>query len=294
MVNTMELDLNCISQYKNCVKGIPCGNTCIAKGKNCKPKPNAKANAVADLLANPDNLADGADKSSDQQSDKNNDIKTLDSPPESKEFLGKGVYGEVYLTPNGTAYKSALKEPMNKNEVDIMNEAAKLGVAPKVEGVYKDSDGNIKGVEMEFLSNHTPMDAIPESLSPKAVEAFSEKLAALHTNGIFHGDLHEGNVLIDKNGEAKIIDYGISSKISDDPKEAELKMWLNDVNEATNIFANLNVAEGKYTQLYNNTQDKLYQLTDKSNKIKSKSAKEDFYLNGVKNIYEEFKSEING
>jgi hypothetical protein len=58
----MDLGLGCVSQYKNCVKGIPCGNTCIAKGKNCKPKPNAKANAVANLLANPDNLEEGADK----------------------------------------------------------------------------------------------------------------------------------------------------------------------------------------------------------------------------------------
>lgn len=58
----MSLDLSCVSQYKNCVKGIPCGNTCIAKGKNCKPKPNAKANAIADTLANPDNLAAGAEK----------------------------------------------------------------------------------------------------------------------------------------------------------------------------------------------------------------------------------------
>lgn len=60
----MDLGLGCVSQYKNCVKGIPCGNTCIAKGKNCRPKPNAKANAVADLLANPNNLEKGAEKSS--------------------------------------------------------------------------------------------------------------------------------------------------------------------------------------------------------------------------------------
>jgi hypothetical protein len=57
----MDLDLGCVSQYKNCVRGKACGNTCINKDRACKPKPNAKANAVGDLLANPDNLEKGAE-----------------------------------------------------------------------------------------------------------------------------------------------------------------------------------------------------------------------------------------
>jgi tRNA A-37 threonylcarbamoyl transferase component Bud32 len=287
-------------QYKakNCIKGIPCGNACISAGKKCKSKLPSNVSASLDAIADPNNLAEGAGSSGNDGG-----IKVLDKAPESIETLGKGAMGEVYLTENGTAFKSSLYEavPISADEVDIMNDAAKLGVSPKVEGILKDTKGEIKGLEMEFLAEHrTLLDFSNNGLKTtgieskgsdfekraETIESVSKSVAELHKNGIVHGDLHGNNVMLDKDGGVKMIDYGLSSRIDrKNPSEDQLYEWAQDVsrqqrmvNDTLNGSELKGVSTGRISDLYAKTSTQL------------DAAKNN---NEIKNIYSNFIATLN-
>jgi hypothetical protein len=57
------------SDAKNCKKGMPCGNSCIAQGKKCKSGMAPKAAAIADHLSDPANLEKGAESSGSENTD---------------------------------------------------------------------------------------------------------------------------------------------------------------------------------------------------------------------------------
>jgi tRNA A-37 threonylcarbamoyl transferase component Bud32 len=225
----------------------------------------------------------------------NSGIKILNAPPKSKESIGKGEYGEVYLTPTGTAYKSALDNAgaIPASEINIMNEAGNLGVAPKIKGVYKKANGDIQGVEMQFLSDHkTLVEVSNDDFGSKAVESLNRSLAILHKNRIIHGDLHEENVLIDKKGEAKIIDFGFSSKVSSKPDAIELKSWAIDVSSANHLSKGFE--RGEYGQLYSNVNEKINMIKKEVEKLKttSQSEKEEYYLSKMTSLYQDFSRQI--
>jgi serine/threonine protein kinase len=275
-------------QYKakNCTKGIPCGNACISASKKCKSKLPSNVSASLDAIADPNNLEEGAQTSGATDSDS---LKILDSPPESVETIGKGAYGEVYLTPTGTAYKTVLdkEQSISKEEIEIMNDASKLGIAPKLEGVYSDEKGEAKGFEMEFLKDHIPLSKVLEGNSSDQDRAdiansMTNSFAKLHDSGILHLDVHAGNILTNQGG-AKIIDYGLSIKFNaKDPSDQDLKRWGAEMSRMDMVLKQVNPPLDKVggtTKIYTNAIEKL------SNAKETIDASR---ISQVREIYKEF------
>jgi serine/threonine protein kinase len=59
-----------------------------------------------------------------------------------------------------------------------------------------------------------------------------DALAYLHKNGVFHRDLHPGNVLFRKNGELVVADFGLSRKKGACPGIRHYNGWLGDPAKA--------------------------------------------------------------
>ncbi len=61
--------------------------------------------------------------------------------------------------------------------------------------------------------NGKPLDEVPRIPVPRLVQVF-ERIAAglvhMHRRQVYHGDLKPNNVMLSRNGEVKIIDYGLA------------------------------------------------------------------------------------
>lgn len=159
-------------------------------------------------------------------------------------ILGFGSYGmcKLILWEDGT--KSAVKiEPDNqdKNELAIM---AKLGLirtlftrswekrladhAPKTEGneqwisskairnkIYKVMP-LIEGIDLtQFLASHHKQGTM--KAAQVIFTSVINQLMDKHAKGIFHNDLHPGNVMVDSNLNAFLIDWGKSVDLANKP-----------------------------------------------------------------------------
>jgi predicted Ser/Thr protein kinase len=275
---------------KNCTKGLACGAGCISKTKKCKQKMGAGGGGFADHITDPSNLEKGAESSLIDLDEIIGDEPTaktpakngkLESPPESKEVLGEGAYGRVFITDQGTAYKETLDgSAISKNEVKLMDEAAKLGVAPELIGTYSEGK-QIKGYEMEMLTGHTPVSGLKggnSSERSETAESLAQSLSILHKNGIVHGDLHSENAMV-KDGKTKLIDYGLSSRISDEnPTRPQLERWKEEVSGYNRILNwELKSKGGETALIYSDTNKALLKAND---------------LESLKNVYKEFRSKL--
>ncbi len=59
-----------------------------------------------------------------------------------------------------------------------------------------------------------------------------DALAYLHENGVFHRDLHSGNVLFRNNGELVVADFGLSRRKGGRPGVRHYNNWLGDPAKA--------------------------------------------------------------
>ncbi len=59
-----------------------------------------------------------------------------------------------------------------------------------------------------------------------------DALVYLHENGVFHRDLHSGNVLFRKNGELVVADFGLSRRKGVHPGVRHCNNWLGDPAKA--------------------------------------------------------------
>ncbi len=71
-------------------------------------------------------------------------------------------------------------------------------------------------VAMEYVEGETLADAIrhapiPPRAGAKLLDQILSALDALHTSGIVHRDLKPGNVLVDREGTARVCDFGLAS-----------------------------------------------------------------------------------
>jgi formylglycine-generating enzyme required for sulfatase activity/predicted Ser/Thr protein kinase len=113
----------------------------------------------------------------------------------------------------------------------LQGEAHKLQTLPHpniVRVIDCDRDGRIVFMTMEYLSGEslkrklaTPeQKGLPAREAVDIVKSIASGLGFAHRNGVVHGDLKPGNVLVTDSGDVKIIDFGIARLMTRHPRAA--------------------------------------------------------------------------
>ena len=148
--------------------------------------------------------------------------------------LGRGGMGEVLLAQDvdlgrrvaiKRPFKSALEEGLARFQVEARAAALRH---PNIPAVYEMGvqDG-LPFIVMEFVEGE-PLDKIIASGRPldliaklRIIEQVCSALGYAHENGIIHRDIKPANVIVQPDGVAKIIDFGIA-KVQDGEGKAGL------------------------------------------------------------------------
>lgn len=81
------------------------------------------------------------------------------------------------------------------------------------------------GVELSLFLTHASFDGKRRQVTTKMIESIRDAVQYIHSLNITHGDLHPKNVMVNCDGEVKIIDFGFASRgdaqRSDDLEKAE-------------------------------------------------------------------------
>jgi eukaryotic-like serine/threonine-protein kinase len=192
--------------------------------------------------------------------------------------LGTGAGSTILLIADKTAggKKYALKvvrkqEP--EDEVYVQQaltefEAAKKLNHPAIAKVYdcrlKKAWFKVKGVELllEYVEGKT-LDEIEAPELGQLVLMFCQVASAMshmHRRGVFHGDLKPGNIMLAKNGQVKLIDFGTAwvrgqdkNRIQGTPQyiapEQATEKVINDKTDIYNLGATMyRMLTGRFAQ----------------------------------------------
>ena len=146
-------------------------------------------------------------------------------------------------------YKTTRSEFMK--ELRFGQQASKLGVGPTISNAYLTEDKGIIVMErlelslLEYIARFIERvkpddpDDIVYNFAKIVANNISKLLVIMHSNGLFHGDLHAGNIMIEKKGREysfKLIDFGRTEKI---PQNMMLCL-KNDYYDSTDIYSRFN------------------------------------------------------
>jgi tRNA A-37 threonylcarbamoyl transferase component Bud32 len=163
-------------------------------------------------------------------------------------MIGKGNYGRVFLSPY--SYKVCIKYLIDKVQMDshidaVVKEHTYLENLHgfEVEGVrapnvyfkglkappYYLGMERIYGKSLEVIKND-PKDSqdfieiIKSQKRRDVIFKICSFIKQMHLQKrIIHGDIHLGNIMLDKRGNWYVIDFGLSSRIEFDDNSAELR-----------------------------------------------------------------------
>ena len=158
--------------------------------------------------------------------------------------LGAGGMGEVYLAQDTKLdRKVALKVlpaalSSNQDRMRRFTQEAKAAASlnhPNIAHIYEigESEG-VHFIAMEFIDGHTLRKEIHRHKTHwrkllRYLQHTAEGLAKAHAAGIVHRDLKPDNIMITRDGHAKILDFGLvklvepkQSSLSTDPAESEV------------------------------------------------------------------------
>ena len=146
--------------------------------------------------------------------------------------IGKGGMGEVFLANDKTLdRKVALKIlpaelATNKDRMRRFTQEAKAAAAlnhPNIAHVYEigESEG-AHFIAMEFIDGCTLREKIHQERTElrkllRYLQHAAEGLAKAHAAGIVHRDLKPDNIMVTRDGHAKILDFGLAKLIEPQP-----------------------------------------------------------------------------
>ena len=146
-----------------------------------------------------------------------------------KSVIGSGGMGTVYeatqehprrtvavkVMKQGIASRSAMRR--FEYELQILARLRHPGIAQIYEaGTHRDESGTVPYFAMEYIPNARPINkyANQKKLGTRdRLKLFTEVCDAVHhghQKGIIHRDLKPGNILVDSQGQVKIIDFGVA------------------------------------------------------------------------------------
>jgi serine/threonine protein kinase len=160
---------------------------------------------------------------------------------EIRSKIGAGGMGEVYLAQDTKLdRKVALKFlpadlASNRERMGLFAREAKSAAAlnhPNIATIYEVSESEgLNLIAMEFIDGVTLREKIHRErtelskLLPHLQHA-AEGLAKAHAAGIVHRDLKPDNLMITRDGQAKILDFGLAKLIEQSPA-AGLRICAN-------------------------------------------------------------------
>jgi hypothetical protein len=155
---------------------------------------------------------------------------------QNKEILGKGLFADIYQVTNqkgDLCVVKVLKKPISKLEWRRHVPAGEqLALNSDSEYVIKpthflyDAHDNIVGIVFPLvqrpieLSKAMDRNLLNEGHKKKVANQLLQGLLSLHRVGTAHLDLHADNILIDKDGNVRIIDFGTALRCDLTTREA--------------------------------------------------------------------------
>ena len=162
--------------------------------------------------------------------------------------LGEGGNAVVYFA-EGTSFSNIVFKKIKKNPVinfntideenKIQEKVRELGVRTPITLLSFETTDNEEYLVMEKINGYSVKDIVanpsllPEKFNFKIFcDSLDQQIAKMHNkgglkNGIYHRDLHSGNVMINQEGLPVIIDFGTSAEGtgSDYTYEEEVEMF---------------------------------------------------------------------
>ena len=151
---------------------------------------------------------------------------------EIRSKIGEGGMGEVYLAQDTRLHrKVALKIlptelAANKDRMRRFEQEAQSAAAlnhPNIAHIYEIGEGDgVNFIAMEFIDGATLREKIHNEQTDlrkllRYLQHVAEGLAKAHAAGIVHRDLKPDNIMITRDGHAKILDFGLAKLIERPP-----------------------------------------------------------------------------
>ncbi len=148
-------------------------------------------------------------------------------PYEIIESIGRGGMGEVYRARDArlrrnvaikTVAAGALADPAMRERFDREARAVAALSHPNILAIYDvgDCDGipyvAVELLEGDTLRPHLGTSPLPLSTALDYAVQIGRGLAAAHDRGIVHRDLKPENIFVTRDGQVKILDFGLATE----------------------------------------------------------------------------------
>lgn len=166
---------------------------------------------------------------------------------EIRSKLGAGGMGEVYLAQDTRLdRKIALKVlpfevAANQDRMRRFVQEAKAAAAlnhPNIAHIYEiDEAEGVNFMAMEFIDGQTLRDCLLDRQSDlptllRYLQHSAEGLAKAHAAGIVHRDLKPDNIMITRDGHAKILDFGLAKLVEPQQTLSSTSAWPSEDDTA--------------------------------------------------------------
>lgn len=149
------------------------------------------------------------------------------------EEIGKGGFGVVYKAVHHAKERiealkvlfgtTALREAYFENEVHVIAQLRHPNIATLYEAHLQSAPHyyTMEFVEGESLDKYCRTHAMSLEDRIRIVKTVADAVEYAHQNGVIHRDLKPQNILIDADGQARILDFGIAKRHVEDEAAAE-------------------------------------------------------------------------